>query len=171
MTLSCSQFFNAPAQLNLSPDVRVLLCTAIIAIGTGVLFGLMPAWRSTREDPNVALPSNAKKFTWGTGRLGRSLIIAQIALSLVVLAVAGLFIRTLTQLRGIDLGYQPRGVLDASLYPKPGGYKNLDWANYYQELTARVSQLPGVESAGIAKMSLGWRAWKEDVRSSQDTQG
>jgi predicted permease len=166
-----SQFFNAPAQLNLSPDVRVLLCTAMVAIGTGVLFGLTPAWRSTREDPNVALQSNAKKFTRGTGRLGRSLIIAQIALSLVVLAVAGLFIRTLTQLRGIELGYEPRGVLDASLYPKPGGYKNLDWVNYYRELTARVSQLPGVQSVGIAKMSLGWRAWKEDVRSSQDNGG
>jgi predicted permease len=166
-----SQFFNAPAQLNLSPDVRMLLSTALIAIGTGVLFGVIPAWRSTREDPNAALQSNAKKFTRGTGRLGRSLIIAQIALSLLVLAVAGLFIRTLTQLRGIELGYQPRGVLDASLYPKPGGYKNLDRVNYYQELTTRVSQLPGVESAGIAKMSLGWRAWKEDVRASQDTAG
>jgi putative ABC transport system permease protein len=57
--------------------------------------------------------------------------------------------------------------LDASLYPKPGGYKNLDWVNYYQELTSRVSRLPGVESAGIAKMSLGWRAWKENVRSRE----
>ena len=166
-----SQFFNAPAQLNLSPDVRVLLSTGMIAIGTGVLFGLTPAWLSTREDPNVTLQSNAKKFTHGTGRLGKSLIIAQISLSLVVLAVAGLFIRTLTQLRGIELGYQPRGVMDASLYPRPGGYRNLDWVNYYQELTTRISQLPGVESAGIAKMSLGWRAWKEDVRSSQDNAG
>jgi predicted permease len=117
------------------------------------------------------LQSNAKKFTRGTGRLGRSLIIAQMALSLVVLAVAGLFIRTLTHLRGIELGYEPHGVLDASLYPTPGGYKKLDWVNYYQELTARVARLPGVESAGIAKMSLGWRAWKEDVRSGQNTAG
>jgi len=166
-----SQFFNAPAELNLSPDLRVLLSTAMLAIGTGVLFGLVPAWRSTREDPNLALQSNAKKFTRGTGRLGRSLIVTQIALSLVLLAVAGLFIRTLTELRGIELGYQPRGVMDASLYPKPGGYKNLDWVNYYQELTARVSRNPGVESAGIAKMSLGWRAWKEDVRSSETNAG
>jgi predicted permease len=166
-----SQFFNAPAQLNLSPDVRVLLYTAMIAIGTGVLFGLAPAWRSTREDPSLALQSGAKRFTRGTGRLGRSLIITQIALCLVVLAVAGLFIRTLTQLHGIELGYQPRGVLDASLYPRPGGYKNLDRVNYYQELTARISQSPGVESAGIAKMSLGWRAWREDVRSSQANAG
>ncbi len=62
-------------------------------------------------------------------------------------------------------------MLDASLYPKPGGYKNLDWVNYYQELTARVSRLPGVESAGIAKMSLGWRAWKEDVLASETSNG
>ena len=160
------QFFNAPAQLNLTPDMRVLLSTATVAILTGVLFGLAPAWRATREDPNFALQRNAQKFSRSTGRLGKSLIVTQVALSLVLLAAAGLFLRTLKKLRTIEPGYQASGVLDASLYPKPGGYKNLDRVNYYQELTARVSRIPGVESAGIAKMSLGWRAWRESVRSS-----
>src|SRR5260221_7767051 len=105
-----------------------------------------------------------------TGRLGKSLIVTQVALSLVLLAAAGLFIRTLKKLRTIEPGYQAQGVLDGSLYPKPGGYKNLDWVNYYQELTSRVSRLPGVESAGIAKMSLGWRAWKEDIRANEATE-
>jgi predicted permease len=161
------QFFNAPAHLNLTPDMRVLLSTATVAVLTGVLFGLAPAWRATREDPNIALQRNAQKFSRSTGRLGKSLIVTQVALSLVLLAAAGLFIRTLKKLRTIEPGYQARGVLDASLYPKPGGYKDLDRVNYYQELTARVSRLPGVESAGIAKMSLGWRAWREDVRASE----
>ena len=160
------QFFNAPAQLNLTPDMRVLLSTATVAILTGVLFGLAPAWRATREDPNFALQRNAQKFSRSTGRLGKSLIVTQVALSLVLLAAAGLFLRTLKKLRTIEPGYQASGVLDASLYPKPGGYKNLDRVNYYQELTARVSRIPRVESAGIAKMSLGWRAWRESVRSS-----
>jgi predicted permease len=162
-----SQFFNAPAQLNLAPDMRVLVSTATVAILTGVLFGLAPAWRATREDPNFALQRNARKFSRGTGRLGKSLIVTQVALSLMLLTAAGLFIRTLTKLRTIEPGYQAQGVLDASLYPKPGGYKNLDWLNYYRELLARVSRIPGVESAGIAKMSLGWRAWKESVRGSE----
>ena len=162
-----SQYFNAPAQLNLAPDIRVLLATAAVAVITGVLFGLAPAWRATREDPNFALQKTAKKFTRGTGRLGSSLVVTQVALSVVALAAAGLFLRTLEKLRTIEPGYQPRGVLDVSLYPKPGGYKDLDRVNYYQELTARVARLPGVESAGIAKMSLGWRAWKEDVRASE----
>lgn len=161
------QFFNAPAQLNLTPDLRVLTSTATVAILTGVLFGLAPAWRATREDPNVALQRNAQKFSRSTGRLGKGLIVTQVALSMVLLAAAGLFIRTLKKLHAIEPGYQARGVLDASLYPKPGGYKNLDWVNYYQELTSRVSRLPGVESAGIAKMSLGWRSWRENVRSSE----
>jgi predicted permease len=164
-----SQFFNAPAQLNLAPDMRVLVSTATVAILTGVLFGSAPAWRATREDPNFALQKSANKFSRGTGRLGKNLIVTQVALSLVLLTAAGLFIRTLRKLRTIEPGYQAQGVLDASLYPKPGGYKNLDWVNYYRELTARISRLPGVESAGIAKMSLGWRAWKEDVRSSEAT--
>jgi len=163
------QFFNAPAQLNLSPDMRVLLSTATVAILTGVLFGLAPAWRATREDPNLALQKNAQKFSRSTGRLGKSLIVTQVALSLVLLAAAGLFLRTLNKLRTIEPGYQAQGVLDASLYPKPGGYKNLDRVNYYQELTERVSHLPGVESTGIAKMSLGWRAWKEDIRPDKAT--
>jgi predicted permease len=160
------QFFNAPAQLNLAPDIRVLFSTAAVAILTGVLFGLAPAYRAAREDPNFALQSNAQKFSRSTGRLGKSLIVTQVALSLVLLAAAGLFLRTLKKLRTIEPGFQASGVLDASLYPKPGGYKNLDWVNYYQELTARIARIPGVESAGIAKMSLGWRAWKEDVRAS-----
>ena len=164
-----SQFFNAPAQLNLAPDTRVLVSTATLAVLTGMLFGLAPAWRATREDPNLALQKSANKFSRGTGRLGKNLIVTQVALSLVLLTVAGLFIRTLRKLRTIEPGYQAQGVLDASLYPKPGGYKNLDWVNYYRELTARIARLPGVESAGIAKMSLGWRAWKEDVRSSEAT--
>jgi predicted permease len=163
------QFFNAPAQLNLTPDIRVLVSTTTVAVLTGVLFGLAPAWRTTREDPNCALQKNAQKFSRSTGRLGKSLIVTQVALSLVLLAAAGLFIRTLKKLRTIEPGYQAQGVLDASLYPKPGGYKNLDLVNYYQELTTRVSRLPGVESAGIAKMSLGWRAWKEDVRANEGT--
>jgi predicted permease len=161
------QFFNAPAQLNLTPDLRVLVSTATVAVLSGVLFGLAPAWCATREDPNIALQKNAQKFSRSTGRLGKSLIVTQVALSLVLLTSAGLFIRTLNKLRTIEPGYQAEGVLDASLYPKPGGYKNLDWVNYYQELTARVSLLPGVESAGIAKMSLGWRAWRENVRGSE----
>jgi len=161
------QFFNAPAQLNLTPDLRVLVSTATVAVLSGVLFGLAPAWCATREDPNIALQKNAQKFSRSTGRLGKSLIVTQVALSLVLLTAAGLFIRTLNKLRTIEPGYQAEGVLDASLYPKPGGYKNLDWVNYYQELTARVSLLPGVESAGIAKMSLGWRAWRENVRGSE----
>jgi predicted permease len=163
------QFFNAPAQLTLAPDLRVLVSTATVGVLTGVLFGIAPAWRATREDPNFALQKNAQKFSRSTGRLGKGLIVTQVALSLVLLAAAGLFIRSLKKLRTIEPGYQAQGVLDASLYPKPGGYKNLDWVNYYQELTARVSRLPGVESAGIAKMSLGWRAWKENIQVSEAT--
>lgn len=160
------QFFNAPAKLNLAPDLRVSFFTAAVAVLTGVLFGLAPAWSAAREDPNVALQRNARKSARSTGRLGKGLVVTQVALSMVLLAAAGLFLRTLEKLQTINPGYQPRDVLDASLYPRPGGYKDLDAINYYRDLTARVSRLPGVESAGIAKMSLGWRAWKEEVRAS-----
>ena len=67
--------------------------------------------------------------------MGKGLIVAQVALSLVLLAGAGLFIRTLEKLQAVDLGFHAHGVLDVSLYPKPNGYKNLDRVSYYRELT------------------------------------
>ena len=155
-----------PAALNLSPDLRVLGFTAAAAIFTGVLFGLAPAWRATREDPHSAVQQSSRTVGRGTGKLGKGLIITQVALSLVLLAGAGLFIRSLEKLRGTNPGFRPQGLLDADLYPNPGGYRNLDWASYYHQLTDKIASLPGVESAGISHMKLGWMEWSEQVEPS-----
>src|SRR5260221_12103575 len=97
--------------------MRVLLSTAAVAALTGVLFGLAPAWRPTREDPNFVLQKNAQKFSRSTGRLGKSLIVTHLALSLVLLAPAGPFMRPPKQLRSIEPAYQAKAALGGSPYP------------------------------------------------------
>ncbi|HYY72784.1 MAG TPA: ABC transporter permease, partial [Candidatus Bathyarchaeia archaeon] len=89
-------------ELNLSPDLRVLGFTTGIAILTGIFFGLAPAWHATREDPNSALQQNSRTLGRGTGKLGKGLIVTQVALSVILLVSAGLFIRTLQKLHAVQ---------------------------------------------------------------------
>ncbi len=102
------QFFLVPAQLNLSPDWRVLGFTMSAAIVTGLLFGSAPAWRALREDPHAAVQRGARTVTTGTGFLGKVLIVAQVALSIVLLASAGLFLRSLQKLHAVQPGSDAR---------------------------------------------------------------
>lgn len=152
--LSQAYVVNFPV-LSIAPDDRILTFTAIIALLTGVLFGLPSAWSATRDDPNRALQETSRIAGRGSDRLGKALIITQVALSLVLLAGAGLFVRSLVKLREVQPGFESRDLLDAELYPKPKGYANLDSTSYYRELTSQISNLPGVESVGITHFGLG----------------
>ncbi|HEY6266727.1 MAG TPA: ABC transporter permease [Candidatus Acidoferrum sp.] len=149
--------------LDLSPDLRVLSLTVSVAILTGILFGLAPAWRCSREDPASVLQQNARSMSGGTGKLSKALIITQVALSLVLLLGAGLLVRSFERLRSVDLGFQKESVLEVRLNPKPGGYQNLDLNSYHKQLLERVSSVPGVRSVGYSDNSLssgaeaGWR--------------
>jgi predicted permease len=159
------QMFIVPAELNLSPDWRILSFTAGMAILTSILFGWAPAWRAAGEYPNRAVQQNTRTLARNTGRLGKALIVMQVALSLVLLVSAGLFIRSLQKLRAANPGFRTHGLLQVSLTPKPGGYKNLAWVNYYRELNGRVSNLPGVLSAAFIDVSPGnVIEWTESIR-------
>src|SRR5215469_7496241 len=158
-----SETYIVPAALNLKPDLRMLAFASAVAILTGVLFGLGPALRASARDPNSALQQGSRGVGRVMGRLGKSLILTQIALSLTLLACAGLFIRSLENLRDVHPGFQIEGLLDVNLNPNPGGYKNLNWAAYFHQLTDKVAALPGVASAGISHMRPGWMEWNEQV--------
>jgi predicted permease len=163
--LITGEIYIVPAALNLTPDARILGFTSAAAILTAVLFGLAPAWRATCEDRNSALQKSSRTAGQGTGGLGKGLIVTQVALSFVLVAAAGLFLRSLEKLRAIDPGFQTRGVLNFGLTAKPGGYKNLDFVSYYRQLVERVSSLPGVTSAGMIHLRLGGVfEWTEKVR-------
>ena len=149
-----------PVVLDLSPDWRVLALTALVAILAGILFGLAPAWRASREHPASLLQQNTRSLAGATGKLGKALIVTQVALSLTVLLGAGLLVRSFRKLCSIDPGLQQR-VLELSLYPRPGGYQNLDIKGYRRQLIEQVSNTPGVASAAFSDVSIldagGWR--------------
>jgi len=149
-----------PVILDLRPDWHVLLLTASVAILTGILFGLAPAWRASRQDPTAVIQQTARALAGGTGKLGKALVVTQVALSLVVLLGAGLLVRSFRKLCAINPGLE-QSVLELSLSPRPGGYQNVDMNSYRRQLLARVSSIPGVISAGFSDASFpeeqGWR--------------
>ncbi len=162
-----------PATLDVSPDLRVLSLTASVAILTGVLFGIAPAWRSSREDPATVLQQNARNLSGGTGNLSKALIITQVGLSLVLLLGAGLLARSFEKLCSIDLGFQKESVLEIALYPKPGGYQNLDLNSYHMQLLARISSLPGVGSVSFGDATIpspqGWHDTVSQMTADSST--
>jgi predicted permease len=159
-----------PVSFDLNPDPRVLLLTMAVAVLTGILFALAPAWRASCQDPAAVLQQGARGFSAGSGKLGRALIVTQIALSMVLLLGAGLLVSSFEKLRHLDLGFRKESVLQISLYPRPGGYQNLNAIAYHKEVLGRVSALPGVTSASFSGLSIPEpQAWHDTVsRASAD---
>ncbi|HLM54640.1 MAG TPA: ABC transporter permease [Pyrinomonadaceae bacterium] len=136
-------------------DLRVLGFTAALSLLTGVLFGLAPAWRSTRVDLTPALKdsgrgSSASSRTW----LSKSLVVAQVALSLLLLVGAGLFLRTLFNLRRVEPGFDTRNLLLFGVDPGLLGYKDERLADLYRRLTERIEAVPGVTSVTFSRNAL-----------------
>src|SRR5262249_29366092 len=122
--------------LELRPDLRVLGFNLGIAVLTGALFGLAPALQATRPNLIEALKNEIPPFT-GAGRrfdLRKLLVVAQVALSLALLIGAGLFIRTLQNLKSIDLGFRADEVLLLSMNPGLNGYKPEQVKSFYGRL-------------------------------------
>ena len=174
VTLMTQEFFT-PVVLDLRPDWRVLSLTASLGILTGILFGIAPALRSLREDPASVLQQNARSVTGGTGRLGKALIAAQVALSLILLSGAGLLVRSFQRLRSVNLGFEKDGLLEVTLNPRPGGYENLDMNAYHSQLIERISMIRGVRSVGFSDGFIpspdGWRDTVSPMSSDSVTGG
>ena len=162
--LIARQIFIIPTTLDVEPDLRVLAFTALAAILTGVLFGLLPAWSATRTDPNAALQQNSRTVGATAGKFGRGLICAQVALSVILLMGAGLFVHSLEKLSTMNPGFTKKNVLVAELNNIPGGYDSINDDSYYPELVRRISALPGVRSASTSQLHLGGGyEWTEPV--------
>ena len=140
---------------DLRPDWRVLSLTASVAILTGILFGLAPAWRRSREDPISVLQQTSRGLSGATGMLGRALIVTQVAMSLVLVLGGGLLVRSFRKMSSANLGFskRKRAPIGRDLTSRPGAYHNLDVKGYYRQLIERLSTLPGVESLG-SRISL-----------------
>jgi len=142
-----------PNGVDLRLNWRVLAFTFAVSLMTGVLFGLAPAWRATSLDLATSL-KQSRRTTVAVSRLSKGLIVAQVALSLLLLAGAGLFIRTLSNLQRVNLGFNQENLLLFKLQPEQGGYKDERLCRFYQQLFARLDNLPGVGAATFGKVPL-----------------
>lgn len=159
---------DAHTPLSATPDLHVLLFTFATCIVTAVLFGIAPALRGSRT--NVAGALNASARTAG-GTAARSnrllpkiLIVTQVALSLVLLTVAGLLLRTLQNLRGNDIGMSRTHVLLVNTNPKFAGYQPERLNALYSQILDRVDALPGIHSSAIsASPPLHRGTWESPI--------
>lgn len=146
-----------PIGLAIQTNAGVVLFTVGVAAAATLLFGLAPAIRSTRPDVVAALKddsgaSASPKKAW----LRNSLVVAQVALSLVLLVSAGLFLKTLHRATAADPGFDPRNVLVAGVDLQPNGYDAAHGANVIRDMTAKLAALPGVTAVStIEYMPLG----------------
>ena len=141
-------------ELQVRPDVGVLLFTAVVALLTGVLFGLAPALRAWGAMPTSSLREAGRAGETRLGRLfGKSLVATQVAFSVALLSGASLFIRHLSNLEHVDLGFHRDHVLLVALDPMGSGYNNERLSRAYQELLGRLEAIPGVRSATLSAVT------------------
>ncbi|HEY6308513.1 MAG TPA: ABC transporter permease [Candidatus Angelobacter sp.] len=160
---------SAPVILDLRPDWRVFSYTALVAIGAGVLIALAPAWQTSRQPASAVLQSQERTLATGTGRLGKGLIVTQIALSFILLIGAGLLLRTFENLRSFDPQFHRSGVLQLVLQRRPDAPETADMNSYRKQLLDAVASLPGVSSASFAGLEIpaGDNAkWKDTVSTA-----
>ena len=137
------------------PDMRILLFTFGVAVVTGMIFGLVPALQTTKPNIGRTLKDEAGAVVGGGHTLLRkSLVVAQVALSLLLLIGAGLFLRSLTNLRNLGPGFSAERLVGFEIDPSLGGYSSERAKTFYQELTNNLSALPGVQSVGLATMRI-----------------
>jgi putative ABC transport system permease protein len=135
--------------LGVSPDPWVLCFTALVAVATGVLFGAGPAVRATRGNAATSLKESSQAVT-GRSMTPNLLVVSQIALCLVLLIGAGLFVRTFWNLTNQRLGYDQRNIYVAQIDPRPAGYKGDKLIRLYAELHENLNRHPAIQSASLS---------------------
>jgi predicted permease len=143
-------------ELEASPDLRVFAFTAAVCFLTGILFGLIPALRSRNVSVALTLKSGAQSGSGGRGgwNWGKALVTGQVALSLLILFAAGLLVRSLQNIRNVDLGYSREHILVVSTDPLSAGYDQLRITQFGNELSAQFANIPGVRAATYSKNGL-----------------
>jgi predicted permease len=168
-------------------DLRVLGFTVAISLLTGILFGVAPTFRGARVDLTPALKEGERSSAspgHAGGRwfsIGNALVVAQVALAIVVLVGAGLLVRTLANLRSIDVGFDSHNILIFGIDPTLIGYKGPQVDSFYRDLQGRLSETPGVKSASYSMMpllsnglmvtSFHWSGTPQDQESRADMLG
>jgi len=153
-----------PLGISSTPDWRILMFNIALSVVTGVVFGLIPALQSTRPDLAPTLKDQANAVVGGSSVLLRkSLVVAQVSLSLLLLIGAGLFIRSLRNLKDLDPGFRTTNLLAFKVDPALNGYKEERSLAFYRNLYQSLNAVPGVENASLAVMPVlegdEWDQW------------
>jgi predicted permease len=136
-------------------DWRVLGFTMGLSLLTGLLFGLVPAWRATNVDLTPALKESGRGSTAASRSLfGRGLVVMQVALSLVLLIGAGLFVRTLVNLQRTDPGFNTKNLLLFNVSPELNGYRDERLAQFYDRMMERLKAVPGAQKVTFSDLAL-----------------
>jgi predicted permease len=161
-----------PFQVDL--DWRVLAFTCVVSLLTGLLFGLAPALRATRVDLTPALKDTGRSSaSHSRSRFGKSLVVVQVALSLLLLIGAGLFMRTLRNLQHVAPGFNVQNLLLFRVDPRLSGYQGDRLKGLYQRMFERIEAVPGVRSVTFSRHPLlaGSRRSSGFYRAGQPVEG
>jgi len=152
-----------PVVFDLAPNGHILGFAIALALATGLLFGLAPAWQTTAIGGSAVLKDDGR-MTRSRSRMLSSLVSAQVALSLLLLVGAGLFVRTLANLLNRDSGFRREGVLLVDLDGEREGYRDARLTQFYSGLLERARHVPGVVNASISSHTpLDGSRWSEAV--------
>ena len=140
------------APVAVETDLRLIAFVAVVSVATALLFGSVPAWRSLRD---VARRRRSRRRRGSGNRsnpiVSPLLVVAQVAVSLVLLMGAGLFLRTLTNLRNVDLGFVPERLIVLNVNPQAAGYKGENAVAITQRVLERLRTMPGVTAASYSE--------------------
>jgi predicted permease len=150
---------NGQVPLNLHSNGKILALTLGVSVLTGILFGLAPALRATRVDLNSVLKAAARGFSGTSSRpgrmpIGKVLVVAQVALSLLLLVVAGLFVRTFRNLSQTNLGYDRAHLVQFDMNAVTYGYQRAEVIPLYNQILQRLRAIPGVRGASLSDNGL-----------------
>jgi predicted permease len=145
-----------PLLINAYPDGRILAFTIVLTFMTGIVFGLLPALRASRPDPWTTLKDTVGSIAGAGGSLflRKGLVTAQVALSFLLLFGAGLFVRSLQNLKSTDTGVALDNLVTFQLSPDLSGYDDQRTVNFYGQLLERLRSAPGITSAGLAAVPI-----------------
>ena len=143
-----------PFGQNTAIDAQVLAFVAGISMLTGIVFGLVPALRATQVDLASAMKENSRSVVASRTLLSKALLVTQVALSVILLIGAGLFVRTLQNLRSVDVGFSASNILMFRINPALNRYSQERITQLYQRVQSTLEALPGVQTVSFTRTAL-----------------
>ncbi|HEV2419216.1 MAG TPA: ABC transporter permease [Terriglobia bacterium] len=178
MAFFCVRYIDVAEATQLPPgnpvsvNWEVLVFTVFLAILTGMLFGLLPAWKISRVNLNEVLKESSGTASRGalSHSAGRAFVVAEMALSLIVLVAAGLLVESLVRLTNAPLGYERDHVLTAQVRLPVSSYpKAADWKRFWDRLGSQLELLPGVEGVAFGPLVTSWGSTQVSIEGTDAT--